>query len=91
MNMSFGSMEAWPVSIHHRCREARRRGRASRGVGNHGKEFEDSLLGVVQRIQNEYEKHLAENPDNLVEMRITPSLPNDTPVLKLPAGAKLSI
>jgi WD repeat-containing protein 48 len=63
----------------------------SESSSNHEKEFDDSFLGVVQKIRNEYEKQLSENPDQLVETRLTPSLANDTPVLKLPAGTKVII
>lgn len=48
------------------------------------KEVDDSFLGVVQRVRNDYEKALLDNPDQQVESGITPSLPNETPVLKLP-------
>ncbi|KAH8883806.1 WD40 repeat-like protein [Thozetella sp. PMI_491] len=63
----------------------------SESSSNHEKEFDDSFLGVVQRIQNEYEKQLADTPDKPVETKVTPSLPNDTPVLKLPPGTKVII
>jgi WD repeat-containing protein 48 len=63
----------------------------SESSSNHEKEFEDSFLGVVQKLRNEYEKQLAESPDQLVETKVTPSLANDTPVLKLPAGTKVII
>jgi WD repeat-containing protein 48 len=63
----------------------------SESSSNHEKEFDDSFLGVVQKIRNEYEKQLAETPDQMVESKITPSLANDTPVLKLPAGTKVII
>lgn len=55
------------------------------------KEFDDSFLGVIQKIQDEYEKQLAENPQKPVETKIAPSLPNETPVLKLPPGTKVII
>jgi len=48
------------------------------------KEVEDSFLGIVQMINIDYEKQLLENPDEPVESGITPSLPNETPVLKPP-------
>lgn len=57
----------------------------------HEKEVEDSFFGVVQRIRNEYDKQLAENPNKPVETGITPSLTNDTPVLKLPPNTKVII
>ncbi|KAK3997046.1 WD repeat-containing protein 48 [Cladorrhinum sp. PSN332] len=63
----------------------------SESSSNHEKEFEDNFSGVVQKIRNEYEKQLAESSDQIVETRITPSLPNDTPVVKLPPGTKVII
>jgi WD repeat-containing protein 48 len=52
--------------------------------GEKEKEVDDSFLGIVQRIRNDYEKALLDNPEQQVETGITPSLPNETPVLKLP-------
>jgi len=52
--------------------------------GEKEKEVDDSFHGIVQKIQNEYEKALLENPEARVESGITPSLPNETPVLKPP-------
>ncbi|KAK4204789.1 hypothetical protein QBC40DRAFT_272380 [Triangularia verruculosa] len=57
----------------------------------HEKEFDDNLGGVIQKIRAEYEKSLADNPDQIIETKITPSLANDTPVLKLPPGTKVII
>ncbi|TLD06053.1 uncharacterized protein PgNI_08168 [Pyricularia grisea] len=57
----------------------------------HEKEVDDSFHGVVQKIRNEYEKQLAEVPDKLVESKVAPSLPSETPVLKLPANTKIII
>lgn len=48
------------------------------------KEVDDNFLGIVQRIRNDYAKALLENPDQQVDSGITPSLPNETPVLKPP-------
>ncbi|KAH8816275.1 WD repeat protein-like protein [Xylogone sp. PMI_703] len=55
------------------------------------KEVDDSFFGIVQKIRNEYEKALQENPDEPVESGITPSLPNETPVIKFPPGTALMI
>ncbi|SPO05299.1 related to WD repeat-containing protein 48 [Cephalotrichum gorgonifer] len=55
------------------------------------KEVEDNFLGVVQRIRNEYEKHMAVTPDVPVESGISPSPPIDTPVLNLPRGTKVIV
>jgi WD repeat-containing protein 48 len=63
----------------------------SESSSNHEKEVDDSFLGVIQKIHNEYEKQLQENPLKLVETKITPSLPIDTPVLKLPPGTPVII
>jgi WD repeat-containing protein 48 len=52
--------------------------------GEKEKEVDDNFFGVVQKIRNEYEKALQENPEQQVESGITPSLPIEAPVLKLP-------
>lgn len=92
MGMSFGSKKLGrssssaatekPAVVDEKAEE-------SESSSNHEKEFEDSFLGVIQKIRNEYEKQLTENPDFLIESRICPSLPNDTPVLKLPPRTKV--
>lgn len=48
------------------------------------KEVDDSFAGVIQKIHQEYEKQLAEHPEDFLESGITPSLPTETPVLKPP-------
>ncbi|KAL8354053.1 hypothetical protein RB601_003755 [Gaeumannomyces tritici] len=63
----------------------------SESSSSHEKEVDDSFYGVIQKIRNEYEKGLAEAPDRLVETRVVPSLPSETPVLKLPPGTKVII
>ncbi|TFB02178.1 UBP9-binding protein bun107 [Trichoderma ghanense] len=63
----------------------------SESSSNHEKEVDDSFFGVIQKIRNEYDKQLAESPNKIVETRVTPSLPADTPVLKLPPGTKVII
>jgi WD repeat-containing protein 48 len=63
----------------------------SESSSNHEKEFDDSFHGVIQKIRSEYEKHLADFPDRYVETKLTPSLPVDTPVLKLPSNTKVII
>lgn len=55
------------------------------------REVDDSFFGIIQKIRNNYEKQFAEAPDKLIETRVTPSLPNETPVLKLPPGTKVII
>ncbi|KAF5020246.1 hypothetical protein F66182_7724 [Fusarium sp. NRRL 66182] len=63
----------------------------SSSVHEKEKEVDDSFFGVIQKIRQEYDRQLAENPDKPVETRVVPSLPNDTPVLKLPPGTKVVI
>lgn len=94
MGMSFGSKKLGrsastaaaekPAVVDEKAEE-------SESSSNHEKEFEDSFLGVVHKIRNEYEKQLADTPKDFIETRLCPSLPNDTPVLKLPAGTKVII
>ncbi|OIW25796.1 WD40 repeat-like protein [Coniochaeta ligniaria NRRL 30616] len=94
MGMSFGSKKLGrsasttatekPAVVDEKAEE-------SESSSNHEKEFDDSFLGVIQRIRNEYEKQLSDSPDRHVETKITPSLPSDTPVLKLPSGTKVII
>lgn len=46
--------------------------------------FEENLLGVIEKIRHEYEEQARARPDQPVTMGITPSLPNETPVLRPP-------
>ena len=48
------------------------------------KEIDDNLNGTIQTIHGEYEKLLLQHIDQPIESLITPSLPNETPVLKPP-------
>ena len=52
--------------------------------GEKEKEVDDNFGGIVQRIRYDYEKFMTEHIGQPVESGITPSLPNETPVLKLP-------
>jgi WD repeat-containing protein 48 len=54
------------------------------------KVFEDNFSGVIQRIRQGYEEQLAVGANKL-ESQITPSLPNETPVLKPPASTTILI
>jgi len=94
MGMSFGGRKLGrsastaavekPVVVDEKAEE-------SEASSSHEKEVDDSFLGAIQKIHHEYEKQLADSPDRLVETRVTPSLPTDTPVLKLPPGTKVII
>ncbi|KAI0556280.1 WD repeat-containing protein [Xylaria curta] len=95
MGMSFGSKKTGrsassntekPVVVEEKPEENK-----SESSSNHEKEIDDNFHGAIQKIRNEYEKQLLENPNKVVETKITPSLPNETPVLKLPPGTKVII
>lgn len=89
MGMSFGSKKLGrsassntekPVIVDEKAED----GSETSENGEKEKEVDDSFFGIVQMIRNDYEKALLENPDQPVESGITPSLPNETPVLKPP-------
>ena len=46
--------------------------------------IEDNFFGVIQKIRREYDELLESSPEKPLVMGITPSLPNETPVLKPP-------
>ncbi|KAI0884818.1 WD40 repeat-like protein [Annulohypoxylon maeteangense] len=95
MGMSFGTKKlgrSASTSIEkHTAAEEKPEENKSESSSNHDKEIDDNFRGVIQKIQNDYEKQLLENPDNFVETKITPALPIDAPVLKLPPGTKVII
>ena len=66
-------------------------GDTSENSSNHEKEVDDCFLGAVQRLRNRYDAQLTDHPDHYVENQLWPSLPSETPVLKLPAGLKIII
>ncbi len=47
--------------------------------------IEDNMHGIIQKIRHEYDEKLEANPGQPLTPGITPSLPNDTPVLEPPA------
>jgi WD repeat-containing protein 48 len=48
------------------------------------KAIQDNLMGVVQKIRQEYDEHVEGKPDEPIPIGITPSPPIETPVLKPP-------
>jgi len=89
MGMSFGSKKLGrsastniekPVVVDEKVED----GSETSDSGEKEKEVDDSFLGIVQRIRNDYEKSLLESPEQQIDTGITPSLPNETPVLKPP-------
>jgi len=90
MGMSFGSKKIGrspsaaaekPVIVDEKPDEG---SEPSENGGEKEKEVDDSFFGIVQKIRHDYDKALLENPSQRVETGITPSLPNETPVLKPP-------
>lgn len=55
------------------------------------KTFEDNFFGVIQRIRSEYEEQLSSNNRDTLGIGITPSLPSETPILKLPPDVEVII
>ena len=48
------------------------------------KVFEDNFLGALQRIRHDYDEHVQADHEQPLSVGITPSLPNETPLLRLP-------
>ncbi len=46
--------------------------------------FEDSFFGVIQKIRHDYDEQVQTNPDQPLITGVTPSLPEETPVLRQP-------
>ncbi|CAK7198428.1 hypothetical protein SEUCBS139899_001089 [Sporothrix eucalyptigena] len=63
----------------------------SESASSHEKEVDDCFVGAVQRMHNDYEKQLAENPDRLVVSRMHPCQPDEAPVLRIPDKTKVII
>ena len=96
MGMSFGTKKlgrSASTTITEKPAGTEEKTEESESSSNHEpeKEYDDNFLGVIQKIQDDYEKQLAENPQKPIETKIAPSLPNETPVLKLPPGTKVII
>lgn len=46
--------------------------------------FEDKFFGVIQKIRHDYDEQLQTNADQPLIVGVTPSLPEETPVLRQP-------
>ena len=55
------------------------------------KMVQDSFLGSIQKIRYDYEEQLHVNPSQFPPLGITPSLPNETPELRLPRSTTIII
>ncbi|CAK7216868.1 hypothetical protein SBRCBS47491_002976 [Sporothrix bragantina] len=63
----------------------------SESASSHEKEVDDCFVGAVQRMHNDYDKQLAENPDRMVVSRMHPCQPDEAPVLRIPDKTKVII
>ena len=89
MGMSFGSKKLGrsastaaekPVVVDEKAED----GSETSESGEKEKEVDDNFFGIIQKIRNEYERTLLESPGQSIESGMSPSLPNETPVLKPP-------
>ena len=48
------------------------------------KAFEDNFLGVIQRIRHDYDEQIQSQPGQPLVVGVTPSLPDETPILRPP-------
>ncbi|KAI9703863.1 MAG: hypothetical protein M1836_007635 [Candelina mexicana] len=64
---------------------------SSRSSEHKEKVVEDSFYGVIQKIRYAYEEQLQAEPSEPLTSSVEPSLPNDTPVLKLPPMITVTI
>lgn len=55
------------------------------------KVIEDNFFGVVQKIRQEYDDHLESKPGEQLPQGVTPSLPNETPMLNPPPHTTIII
>jgi len=56
---------------------------------DHMRGLDHNLRSVIQRIRNEYDRAVLQEPLKEVESLVTPSLPNETPVLKIPPATSV--
>ncbi len=46
--------------------------------------FEDNFFGVIQRLRHDYDEQIQSQPDQPLIVGVTPSLPDETPLLRQP-------
>lgn len=106
MNMSFnmkklgrvGTNNDAPKPAPETATEEKSEDSDSRSSNNEPRTYEDNLLGCVQKLRQTYEEEIHEakdrepgEPVTTLASAITPSLPNDTPVLKPPPSTTILI
>ncbi|KAI9803378.1 MAG: hypothetical protein M1833_000896 [Piccolia ochrophora] len=92
--MSFGSRKSKPALtdvtkppvVDEKAEESR-----PTSIDSQEQPIEDNFLGVVQKIRQGYTTQLRESPSQPINSGITPSLPNETPVLKPPPDTVIII
>ncbi len=87
MKLGRGSNEAKPAA----ATEEKQEDMSDKSSEAGEKIFEDNLSGVIERIRQEYEEHARNNTDQPLSVGFTPSLPNETPVLKPPPSTLVII
>ncbi|KKY27709.1 putative wd repeat protein [Phaeomoniella chlamydospora] len=83
--LSRNSVEAKPPPAEEKAEES------DKSSEKEEKVFDDNISGVVQKIRHEYDEQFAADSRQSLIVGITPSLPNETPVLKLPAHTQILI
>ncbi len=72
------STEAKPVIPDRKSEES------DKSEGKEDKVLEDNFLGAVQKIRQQYDEQLQNHPDRRIPTGMSPSLPNETPLLRPP-------
>ena len=73
------SVEAKPVIAEDKSAEE-----SDKSSEKEDKVVEDNFYGIIQKIRNDYDETLLAHPDQQLISGVSPSLPNETPVLKPP-------
>lgn len=94
LRMAFGLKKSLKLSTSDSAKAAASDDKAedsdSKSSQNEDHAFEDNFLGRIQRIRHKYREQVQQGARSLVP-NITPSLPNETPVLKPPANTTILI
>lgn len=75
------SIDSKPVTV---PQEERSEDASDKSSEKEERTFEDNFLGVIQRIRHDYDEQLQSNPEQPLITGVTPSLPEETPVLRQP-------
>ena len=88
-NMKLGrtSVEAKPIVAEEPTKEAE----SDKSSEKEEKVVEDNFYGIIQKIRNDYDENLLSHPDKPLASGVTPSLSNETPVLRPPSFTTIII